>query len=211
MAFKDLTVGALAYRAGVTNGGRLAEAIAIAQLESGFNPDAVGDTGLTNDTWGPSVGLWQIRSLKAESGKGTVRDETRLKDPEFNARSMASISKNGNDWSPWTTWTRVQKQALAVVYLPTAAAVVAAKGNPPGVEAIGAVVDGVVGAATGAGDALADISAAARATYNWISDRNNWFRVLKVVTGVALLAGGLYLVTRPVVTQAAEKIVSVAK
>lgn len=209
MAFKDVTVGALAYKAGVTNGGRLAEAIAIAKLESDFNPDAVGDTGLVNATWGPSVGLWQIRSLRAESGKGTSRDETRLKDPAFNAQAMASISKNGTDWSPWTTWTRVQKQALALVYAPTAALVISTGGNPPGMDAISGAISGITGAVTGAGDALGDIGAATRATYNWISDRNNWFRVLKVVIGTALLAGGLYLVTRPVVTQTAEKVASV--
>ena len=202
MAFKDITVGALAYKAGVTNGGRLAEAIAIAKLESGFNPDAHNSTPPDD-----SYGLWQINML----GKlGPERRERfglasngALLDPATNARVMAALSKNGTDWSPWSTWTRVEKSGLALVYAPTAAAVIAARGEPPGAEVIGGVVDSVAGA----GDALGDIGAATRASYNWVSDRNNWFRVLKVVIGVALLAGGLYLVTRPVVQQTTEKVI----
>ena len=60
---------------------------------------------LEDATWGPSVGLWQIRSLRAERGTGKVRDVTRLKRPAFNARSMASISGKGKNFSPWSTYT----------------------------------------------------------------------------------------------------------
>src|SRR4051812_44178395 len=47
---------------------------AIAQAESAGNLGAVGDVRLQNGTWGPSVGLFQIRTLKAETGTGTDRD-----------------------------------------------------------------------------------------------------------------------------------------
>ncbi|MBM7510047.1 hypothetical protein JOE61_003861 [Nocardioides salarius] len=80
-------------------------ATAIAIGESGLNPGAVGDTSLTDATWGPSIGLWQVRSVKAESGTGKTRDATRLKSPEFNARSMAAISLGGSHWTPWTIYT----------------------------------------------------------------------------------------------------------
>jgi hypothetical protein len=66
--------------------------------------DAVGDVGLQNAKWGPSVGLWQIRSLKAETGTGRSRDVVQLKDPSFNARAMYEISSAGRDWSPWSTY-----------------------------------------------------------------------------------------------------------
>lgn len=79
-------------------------ATAIAWGESGLNPDAVGDGGLQDDTWGPSCGLWQIRSIKAQSGTGLSRDADRLKDPSFNAAAMASISNNGSYWQPWTIY-----------------------------------------------------------------------------------------------------------
>lgn len=80
-------------------------ATAIAVGESALNPSAVGDTTLTDATWGPSIGLWQIRSLKAETGTGKTRDASRLKSPEFNARSMAAISNGGSNWGPWSVYT----------------------------------------------------------------------------------------------------------
>jgi len=80
-------------------------ATAVAKGESGLRTDAVGDTTLTDATWGPSVGLWQVRSVKAETGTGGTRDVSRLRDPAFNARSMASISSHGRNWSPWSVYT----------------------------------------------------------------------------------------------------------
>jgi hypothetical protein len=79
-------------------------ATAIAKAESGLRTDAVGDVGLQDSKWGPSIGLWQVRSVKAESGKGTSRDGTRLADPAFNARSMVEISGGGTNWRPWSVF-----------------------------------------------------------------------------------------------------------
>lgn len=94
----------LARSAGL-NHNRAVTATAIALGESGLNPAAVGDTSLTDATWGPSVGLWQVRSLNAERGTGKTRDETRLSDPTFNARAMYEISQGGRSWSPWTVYS----------------------------------------------------------------------------------------------------------
>jgi hypothetical protein len=80
-------------------------AAATALGESGGDPAAVGDVGLQTDKWGPSVGLWQIRSLKADHGTGRTRDATRLTDPAFNARAMATISGAGANWRPWSVFT----------------------------------------------------------------------------------------------------------
>lgn len=80
-------------------------AVAIAAAESGLNPRAVGDENLTTAVWGPSIGLWQVRSLHAERGSGRPRDGSRLSDPTFNASAMASISNGGRDWGPWSTYT----------------------------------------------------------------------------------------------------------
>jgi len=80
-------------------------AVAVAMGESGLNPSAIGDTALANATWGPSIGLWQIRSLNAEKGKGTNRDATRLTDPAFNAKSAFEISSGGKNFRPWTIYT----------------------------------------------------------------------------------------------------------
>lgn len=79
-------------------------AVAIAKAESNLRPDAVGDTGLVNDKWGPSIGLWQIRSLHAETHTGKPRDASRLREPDFNAASMATISNGGTYWQPWSVY-----------------------------------------------------------------------------------------------------------
>lgn len=92
----------LAVKAGFS-GTQAATATAIALAESGGNTTALGDTTLQTEKWGPSVGLWQIRSLKAESGTGGVRDATRLTDPAFNARSAYSIYQS-QGWNAWTVY-----------------------------------------------------------------------------------------------------------
>ena len=97
-------VAAYAKQAGFI-GNAAVIAVAVAMGESGLNPSAMGDTALANATWGPSIGLWQIRSLNAEKGKGTSRDATRLTDPAFNARSAYAISNGGKNWRPWTVYT----------------------------------------------------------------------------------------------------------
>lgn len=89
-----------------------------------INPAAVGDVKLANATWGPSVGLWQVRTLKAETGTGRARDINILTNPQQNARAMAEISAKGTNWSPWSTYN----DGLYRLHLPAATA--AAKGAP---------------------------------------------------------------------------------
>jgi hypothetical protein len=94
-------------------------ATAVALAESGGRTDAMGDVALEDATWGPSVGLWQIRSLKAQQGTGGPRDATRLTDPTFNAASMAQISGTGGNFKPWTTFSKgTYKQFLEQVGSP---------------------------------------------------------------------------------------------
>ena len=79
-------------------------ATAIAWAESELNPEAVGDENLADDKWGPSVGLYQVRSLRSDAGTGKERDIERLKDPSFNTRSAVAISNAGTNWQPWSVW-----------------------------------------------------------------------------------------------------------
>lgn len=85
------------------SGEDLVTAVAIALGESGGRTDAKGDVGLQTSTWGPSIGLWQIRSLKADYGKGTTRDEQANYDPAHNARAAYTLYRGRNggfgDWS----------------------------------------------------------------------------------------------------------------
>lgn len=77
---------------------------AIAGAESGFRTDAKGDVGLQTDTWGPSLGLWQVRSLKAETGKGTTRDAAALTDPAGNAKAAFAVYKS-QGLKAWSTYS----------------------------------------------------------------------------------------------------------
>ncbi len=97
-------VGQYALQAGIPKSS-LATMIAIADAESSFNTTAIGDTTLENAEWGPSVGLWQIRSVKAEYGTGQDRDSSRLTDPLFNAQAAYQISSGGVNFGAWTTYT----------------------------------------------------------------------------------------------------------
>lgn len=79
-------------------------ATAIAHAESGFNDQAIGDVALEDDFWGPSVGLWQIRTLK--NPVTAVRNIDRLlSNPEFQAQSAYAISAQGTNFQPWSTFT----------------------------------------------------------------------------------------------------------
>ena len=79
---------------------------AIAQAESSRNPGAIGDVALQNGTWGPSVGLFQIRTLKSETGTGSDRDIQRLlNNPAEQVRAAMKISNGGSNLRPWSTYT----------------------------------------------------------------------------------------------------------
>ncbi len=75
-------------------------AICIADHESGGNPGAISPT---ND-----YGLWQINGsnnglvISGVPGLGTVTVIVSLSVP-VNARDAVALSRNGTDWSPWTT------------------------------------------------------------------------------------------------------------
>ena len=93
-----------ASAAGFT-GSALIIAVAIAYAESRFNPSAIGDVSLQNAKWGPSVGLWQIRSLNNDFlNIDPVRNYNKLFDPQYNADAAFKISNGGKDFSPWSTY-----------------------------------------------------------------------------------------------------------
>lgn len=84
---------------------------AIAGAESGWDSDALGDLGV-NDTWGPSFGLFQIRTLKAATGSGSARDIARLAVGDIEqAKAAYVISSGGTDFSPWSVYSSGAYQA----------------------------------------------------------------------------------------------------
>lgn len=73
--------------------------------ESGGDVDAVGDVSLEDSTWGPSVGAPQIRTVKAQTGSGGVRDIDTLQG-DITAQDTAAwaISSHGANFGPWSTY-----------------------------------------------------------------------------------------------------------
>ncbi|MDX3115200.1 MULTISPECIES: peptidoglycan-binding protein [Streptomyces] len=96
---------ALATQAGFT-GNDIKVAAAVAMAESKGDPGIIGDQGLVDHKWGPSIGLFQIRSLKHPgqfSPPDKLRVEGRLKDPLYNAKTAKAI-KDAHDWNQWSTF-----------------------------------------------------------------------------------------------------------
>lgn len=100
----DLQIATYARRAGFT-GNALRTIIAVVLAESGGDPDNVGDESLANATWGPSIGLSQVRSLRNQTNTGQARDASRLADPLFNLKSAFAISAGGTNFKPWSMFT----------------------------------------------------------------------------------------------------------
>lgn len=105
---------AVAYNAGF-RGDDLVTIVAIANGESSYNPNAVGDEQLQSDLWGPSYGLWQVRSLQPDKFNPNAsyppdryRDGSRLRDPKYNAEAAFAIyttAKNRNEYQRFNDWT----------------------------------------------------------------------------------------------------------
>lgn len=200
------SVADAAYNAGVHDRTALAIAVAVAMAESGLNERA--HNGVPPDD---SYGLWQINMYgsmgPARREKYGLSSNDALYDPATNARVMADISNNGKNWSAWTTYTRGRYK----IFLPVAVVAADARIVKGGAGAVaGGVVEGTQDAISGllspvqaAGEAL-NMAGKAGA---WISNRNNWVRVAKVATGMILVAGGVFLATRPIVKGAAQAVV----
>ena len=92
-----------AYRAGFRGHG-LSTAVAVALAESGGNPKA--HNGVPPDN---SYGLWQINMLgslgPARRHQYHLKSNDQLFDPATNARVANSISSDGHDFTPWSTYT----------------------------------------------------------------------------------------------------------
>jgi LysM repeat protein len=131
-AFTFDEVKTMAVRAGFTTSeSRIAAAIAFCEAPYSANGkqyadcDLVGDQALANATWGNSYGFFQIRSLRADYGKGTARDQLALTDPVFNCWAALQI-KNTQGWTAWSTYNSgAYKAYLQDIYPP-----------PPGVYVV---------------------------------------------------------------------------
>lgn len=166
------------------SGEAAAIATAIAMAESGGRTDARGDTTITTGTWGPSIGLWQIRSLNAQRGSGGQRDELANTDPNVNGRHAFQISNSGSNWRPWSVYSSGAYRA----HLGRARIAVGA----PAADVPGGGADASAGGASGG--------------VNLLTDPGTWSRV-----GLFLLGGVLALVALYRMTGVGDVVIKSAK
>lgn len=166
----------LARQAGLADG-PAQTAAAIAMAESGGNPNSHNSTPPDD-----SYGLWQINMLgalgPARRTLYQLKANTDLYDPATNARVMSAISKQGQDFKPWTTYTSGAYTNFV--------GGVTNKGTYGGTGVLGTVADDVKSVAT----LQFRISDALVRTVKWVTTEKNWLRVGYVaVGGVAIVAG----------------------
>lgn len=152
-------------------------ATAIALAESGGDDRVLGDTTITGGGWGPSVGVWQIRTRTDQYGTGGDRDLLALQgNVPRQAKAMRNISAGGTNWAPWTVYTRGTYQK----FLGQAQAAAGTAGTAGGVQNLG-LVDNPVG----------DIASGALH-----QAKNILIKLGAAGLGVALLGVGLVLAVR---------------
>lgn len=165
-------------------------AAAVALGESGGRTDAVGDTSITTDKWGPSVGLWQIRSLKADYGTGRTRDAQALTDPTFNARSAKVIHDERGTFGAWSVFTSGSYRN----HLATVTTAAGQPAHPRADDASGSVTNAPTktsGPLGGVTDAIKDLNPFA-AFEGWQNDLTTVFLKLAVTgAAVALVVAGV--------------------
>lgn len=157
-------------------------AAAIAMAESGGNPNAHNAVPPDN-----SYGLWQINMLGSMGPDRRRRyglpSNEALFDPRRNAMVMADISKQGGNFSAWTTYT----SGKYLKYVDDKSILGALDPRNVG-EAIGGGVSNAV-------DNLAEIRQAVTKSAAWLSNSDNWVRIAYVLGGglVVLVAVGALL------------------
>lgn len=178
MGLSQNQIYALAVAAGLPDA-RAKTAAAIAMAESGGDPNSHNATPPDD-----SYGLWQINMLgslgPARRAVYRLKSNSDLYDPATNARVMSAISKQGQDFTPWTTYTSGAYQKFLGGVTDTSS------GNSGGTGVIGTIIDDVKSVAT----LEFRISDALVKTAKWVTTEKNWLRVGYVlVGGIAIIAG----------------------
>lgn len=187
----DEQIAAYAKNAGFASS-EIGTMVAIALAESGGDTSALGDQALETREWGPSVGLWQIRSLNAEKGKGTERDETANLDPQTNAVHAKSI-RDSQGLNAWSTYTS------------NAYALFLARGNAAAANA-GSGTGGVPVQTVGL---TSDIKGVAN-FFVALMDPKTWYRIALILAGLILVFIGVVLLFRKQIEKAGGAVAKVA-
>jgi hypothetical protein len=187
---------------------------AIAGAESGYDDSELGDVELEDATWGPSYGLFQIRTLKADTGTGSNRDINRLAGSDLEqARAALVISSNATNYTPWTTYnTGAYLPFYHGAGAPPTGSTTAAYGTAPSGSGSGDgglpwwtpwlnALGGVGGdpnlgyQAAGTGSGVVDAATQGLLT----GTRHIVLEGLAIIAGLALVVGGVFLLAKPAI------------
>lgn len=188
MSLSQSEIYSLAKSVGLTDA-RAKVAAAIAMAESGGDPNAHNATPPDD-----SYGLWQINMI---GGNGPERRKQlglatndELYNPSTNAKAMKSISQDGGNFNPWSTYTSQSYQK----YMSNK---VSDQTGTPGwlkiISPVTAVIPGgnVISDTT---QGITTIATAVAKTATWISNSQNWIRVGFIVGGAVVTIAGLVMV-----------------
>lgn len=184
------TIASAAYDVGLRSPVALAQATAIALAESGGNERAHNRVPPDD-----SYGLWQINMYgelgPARRAQFGIASNEALFDIATNAKAMHAISSGGASWRPWTTFQGARYWFFYPAAQGAATAVLAARGAGAAGEAARGIADGVTEPISDVASAAVEAAVGVRKAAAWLSDRNNWFRVAKVIVGASLVAMGV--------------------
>lgn len=200
-------IAGYAYTAGLRNPAKLAMAVAIAEAESGGNPNDHNTKGLDD-----SYGLWQINLHPGAhtTGELGISSPSALFDPVTNAKAMVKISKSGSSWGPWTTYP-----LRAAAFLPPATAAVSLFLANPSiasdyVDAGASAVSDATGV-TALAQGFTEAVQAPLKVLNWLTTPGTWVRIALFALGGAMVIGGVVIFARPVTESVTGAVTKVAK
>lgn len=187
----ETEVARLAHAAGFTEFDVLKRATAYAMAASGGRTDGVSIVpSVINSEWDSRIGLWQIRSRKAEQGKGSQRDRAALLDPGFNARTIFAITGGGKNWAELSDLSVAARARLLELSPVIAAAARTARGTGDALDkAIGGASD-VAGGAAAIPNILAEIAKDPLTILRWLQQPRTWSRIAYGAVGVTMLVVG---------------------
>jgi hypothetical protein len=167
-------------------------AVAIAELESGFDPNIEGKVDPRDK------GLMQINSYYHPEVL-TIN----WRNPQLNMNLAFKIWSVRHNWSEWHT-------SGSAALLSKSPSIQQAVGSSHSLGEIAGAAGGALADATGVSTAIGALDLAARAG-TWINDPGNWLRVAYVLVGGLLIIGALVVVALPVASNAVPQVRAVKK
>lgn len=176
----DAAIAGAAKGSGL-NANQTAIAVAIALAESGGN--TTSHNGVPPDD---SYGLWQINMLgsmgPSRRQQFGITTNEELYSPSVNAKAMFMLSNGGQNWRPWTTYTR----GTYLRFMARGQAVAGTSATQPGTVAPGGATTPV---------SLSDSLTSITNFLAMLKDPKYWLRLALIAVGAGLAFYGLMKLT----------------